>query len=190
MKHLAAFLLILGALAAGFSCRHPSARESSAEAAIPRPKAWPRTPLYDTIYTPVATGSDILIPAATAANIDGEAITIAYPAYRATMYITDSRTPSPAEAEQTEANRRERIELNIGGRTTEVASFSTPAGYDAQIFTTPLGALTPLQFIARRGTRIVSGALVVDRLPSSADSIAPTLSATERDVATLINALR
>lgn len=159
---------------------------------VPLPKAWPRTEIYDTVYRPATPGSDILVNAgAEVAPGDRDGwLNITYPAYRATLFLTDATAASEAEADEILANRRERIDLNINGLRSVESTLTTPSGYDLTMLSTPAGTLTPLQFVARRRQRVISGALVVDRLPVSADSIGPTLAAVEADIINLVKGLR
>ncbi|MCM1029454.1 MAG: hypothetical protein NC342_07605 [Pseudoflavonifractor sp.] len=158
---------------------------------VPLPKGWPRTELYDTIYRPLDARSDLFVNAQASTSLLRRGwVDIAYPAYRATLFITDTLCASAKGADAVAANRLERISLNINGLPTEKGTCDTPSGYRLLTFTTPTGSLTPLQFIARKGERVVSGTLAVGSLPVSADSIAPTLEAVERDVAYMINHLK
>lgn len=177
-------LLLTALIALMEGCGESADRQN----AVPLPKAWPRTAVYDSAYTSVE-GSDIEVNAsATALPADG-GLTVDYPAYRSSIYISDTRVDSDSALKRVEANRLERIDLNIGGRRTEMKEATMPNGVNLRLFVTPQGTLTPLQFVAVGPRRVVSGALVVERLPVSADSIGPTLQAVERDVLHLVKQL-
>ncbi len=182
-------IIVLAALALAACSREEKPAD---QGGIPLPKAWPRTEVYDTIYRQAFDGSDIQVNAGAAIIPDDRKgwINISYPAYRATLYLTDVWAPTAEGADGIEANRRERMDLNINGLRSVETSLSTPAGYNVTLLSTPSGTLTPLQFVARRQRRVVSGALVVDRLPVSADSIAPTLAAVEADIIHLVKGLK
>ncbi len=86
-------------------------------APVPLPRAWPRTPLYEAAYAPVAPGSDIEVAEALEPRITRRRgadswIDISYPAYRATLYLSDLRFSSPAEASDAIDNRLEPTALN------------------------------------------------------------------------------
>lgn len=176
------------------SCGRNSGGDITTDA-VPLPRAWPRTPVYPADYAPVAPGSDIEAIAGLPVSIRPSGhhdswIDISYPAYRATLYLSDTRTASDEATAEAVANRLERMALNAGLQNSEKTEFVTPEGYQATILSTPSGTLTPLQFIAAGRYRVVSGALTIDRLPSSADSLAPTLRAATRDIVHLINRLK
>lgn len=177
MRHPAPALLAAILLIAG--CTRGDKERT---AAVPLPKAWPRTDLYDTAYVAARPGSDIHVNAGASVTTAEGGLTVAYPRYRASLFISDTPARSDADAAGILANRLERIDLNIGGLRTEVSEMDADNGYSLRIFTTPSGSITPLQFIAAADRRIVSGALVMDRIPASADSLAPTLRAVTRDI--------
>ncbi|MDE6588334.1 MAG: hypothetical protein K2K40_08355 [Paramuribaculum sp.] len=172
------------------SCGSGASVDDNATSPVPLPRAWPRTALYDSTYIPAV--ADIEVNASTIVTVshDGHAVDAVYPAYHATLYVTDSRTATVGEADAAAANRIERMKLNAGGRQSEQTTLVTPVGYEALVLVTPVGSLSPAQFIARAPRRVVSGAVVLDRAPVSADSLAPTLDALRRDLLHLITALR
>lgn len=186
-RRLLAASLVAAVLA---SCGARQATERDETAPIPLPRAWPRTALYDTIYAPVREDIELNTSALVDVSPDGTRIDAAYLAYRATLYVTDTRTATVGEADAAEANRIERMSLNTGGLQSEQTAVTTPAGYRAVLLVTPVGSLTPVQFIARAPRRVVSGAVMLDRVPASADSVAPTLTALRRDLLHLITTLR
>ena len=164
-------------------------------APVPLPRAWPRTPLYEAAYAPVAPGSDIEVAEALEPRITRRRgadswIDISYPAYRATLYLSDLRFSSPAEASDAIDNRLERMALNAGGKNMRQTAFDTPAGYSAIVATVSSGCITPVQFVASSPSRVVSGAFTLQTLPHSADSLAPTLEAVRADIVHLIKQLR
>lgn len=184
-----ALLLTAAALAAG--CHRATEAD---RAPAPLPKAWPRTSVYPAAYRAVAPESDIEVVAELEPTVNPSGtdtwITVAYPAYRAALYITDTHTRSEAESSGALENRLERISLNNGGAPSRRRDFATPAGYSAALFSAPSGSLTPLQFVATGKGRVVSGSLLLDRLPASVDSLRPTLDAVEADIVHLINQLK
>lgn len=179
---------LLAALIA--SCGARQSTESGDSAPIPLPRAWPRTALYDTIYTPATEDIEINASALVDVSHDCTRIDAVYPAYRATLYVTDTRAATVDEADAAEANRIERMSLNTGGLQSEQTTVNTPAGYKAVVLVTPVGSPTPVQFMARAPRRVVSGAVVLDRITASADSVAPTLAALRLDLLHLITSLR
>ncbi len=162
---------------------------------VPLPRVWPRTAVYPEVYIPAAPGSDLEVveglTTTQRTTPDGYRwVDISYPAYHATLYLSDMELSSDENTAAARSNRMERMALNSGGRQSEKTEFLTPAGYDALILTTPTGSLTPVQFVATGKRRIVSGAFTLDRVPASADSLAPTLRAVERDIIHLVTHLR
>lgn len=185
----AAALLLIASACTG------TADNDTAASPVPRPRAWPRIAVYPEIYSPVHQESDIETVASLKVGQhttpDGHRwYDIVYPAYRATLYLSDITPGNEEKVAAALENRMERMALNTGGRTSEKNSFITPAGYEATILITPSGSITPVQFAAAGEHRVVSGTFTLSRLPASADSLAPTLRAVERDIIHLIKCLR
>lgn len=172
------------------SCSGRQSTENDDRAPIPLPRAWPRTALYDNIHTPAKDDIEVNASALVDVSPDGTRINVAYPAYRAMLYVTDTHTATVEEADASEANRIERMSLNTGGLQSEHTAITTPEGYKAVMLVTPVGSPTPVQFIARAPRRVISGAVVLDRVPASADSVAPTIAALRIDIHHLITSLR
>ncbi|MCM1520839.1 MAG: hypothetical protein NC098_08645 [Lachnoclostridium sp.] len=166
-------------------------------ASVPRPKAYHRIEIpaerYDTVNV---TGVDI-VKNAEAVFVDkkeGDAsgwFDIVYPSLgNATMYCSITLIDS-SNAENVISNRTERMSLNTGGNRTEISEFVTPAGYECTVLVTPAGTLTPVQFIAAGGERVVSGTLMINAPQGfRPDSIAPVTEAVRRDVEVMLNSLR
>lgn len=180
-------LAILAMIALAEGCGETG--DGTSRGGVPLPKAWPRTAVYDSVYT-AFDGTDLEVNAAAVASAAEGGLTVAYPAYHSSLYISDTCADSDSALKSVEANRLERIDLNIGGRRTEMKEVTMPNGVNLRVFVTPQGSLTPLQFLAVGRHRVLSGALAVDRLPVSADSVRPTLDAVERDVIHLAKQLR
>ncbi|MDE6097896.1 MAG: hypothetical protein K2G24_03315 [Muribaculaceae bacterium] len=160
--------------------------------ASPRRRAYPRVNLYDTVYKPVDSfplrfeaNSAVPLRMPRAGWLD-----IAYPRYGATVHLTVADFPSGRLADEID-RRRERMSLNLYGMTAETRHISSADGsFESVLLVSRDPIATPLQFLAvdSCGT-IVSGAAYFPGLDASsaADSIAPVVSAVERD---LVHALK
>lgn len=159
--------------------------------AVPRPQAYARMALPDSVYTPV-DGVPLHLEGNAAARVDtrddATKIDIAYPGLGAVIYLT--LTPVTDEtAPEVIANRSERMARNAGDNTTEVLDLTTAAG-DARITVTPTGSPTPVQFIARRGDIVVSGQAFVDAAATvRTDSLQPLVDMLRRDVIHMVRTL-
>lgn len=182
-------LYLLTALAT-ISCGHSDRHDIP----VPRHVAYHRITIPDPVYRiskagPVsiqlnASVNDTII---TAGN---SWVTAHYPGMDASIYITVTEI-SPATADETIDNRIERMSLNTGGHTTEVISFTTPAGIDARMTVTRTGSPTPVQFMATDHKEIlVSGAGTAGlSVTAPADSISPITAMLERDIIHLLKTL-
>ncbi len=197
---VAAIILTLTAISS--SC---SGSESNTDrpAAVPRPTAYPRIDLYDTVMKPV----DAVLPLVWLANSqatvtlpqrnvsdDGSTrwLNIEYPRYGVIMYCTFIDVdPSRLQAELD--NRIERISLNIGSNRTEVLEINTPSGFSSRLLVTPHGSVTPVQFLTTDlNRRIISGAAFLKSAPpaGAADSIAPIVNALRDDMIRTLSGVR
>ena len=95
------------------------------------------------------------------------------------MYVTVLRA-SGYELERTLANRRERMALNAGDGLTELTELTGAGSFEGEITVTPVGTITPVQFLSHDGAFAVSGAFCIDRPTESADSLRPVVDAMRR----------
>ena len=157
---------------------------------MPRPQAYPRIAIPDSVFRPVSVG-DITLQlnaAVDSLSVRGSLngswwVTALYNDFDASLFITV--TPlSPADALSTIDNRVERLSLNTGGLPTEVTSFTTSAGLDARIIVTPQGSPVPVQFLVTdHNTLLVSGSATLEAAATAPpDSIAPVIDMLRRDV--------
>ena len=150
----------------------------------PRRHAYPRTEIYDTVYAPAPEAPlSFCVNAAAKAMPDsaGRWLTVEYPLYKATLYVTFSEADSPEGLEATLANRRERISLNLAGASATTTHIASPAGFESVLVEAP-GETLPLQFVSTDGSRwAVSGAVQMQH-PAPYDSVRPTTDAMRRDL--------
>lgn len=162
-------------------CSHKS------DTPVPRPVAYPRIEIYDSVFTPVpylplhfelSRHATITRDSSHAGSLWINAL---YPAYGATIHFT--LTPvNPATAAAVVDNRTERMSLNSGGHPTEITQLIAPSGFSSRILVTPAGSLTPVQFISVSPQWVVSGALYLPGADSNPDSVAPIVNAVYRDL--------
>lgn len=174
MNKISFFTLLLLALLSACTAK---------ETPVPRPTAYPRAAQLPDSTVAVAVGgleSQVNINATSEQPTAGW-LDIEYPQLGATTHITVRRPASPAEVEQAIENRRERIRLNLDGRTAEVFTFTTPQGFECELTVSIDGAPTPVQFLGVSPDGfVVSGATVLQGAWEPADSIAPIKDALQR----------
>lgn len=184
------------------SCSGPGS-DADHPAPVPRPTAYPRIDLYDTVMKPVDAVLPLVWLANTQATVtlphrsvsdDGAIrwINIEYPRYGVIMYCTFIDV-DPARLQAELDNRIERISLNIGSNRTEVIEINTPSGFHSQLLVTPQGTVTPVQFLTTDShRRIISGAAFLKSAPpaGTADSIAPIVNALRDDMIRTLSGIR
>lgn len=178
LKLIMPLLLTAGALA---GCGDGHSRHN----AVPRPQAYARLQLYDSVYAAV----DSLplhweMNAATLSSIRRNApanvwLDIDYPLYQGVANITFIHLPDSAEMARTVANRTERMALNLGGNPAEEYSFATEAGFAVSLL--EARAAVPVQFIAVGRQWVVSGTFTFCHAPQSYDSVMPVVRAVTAD---------
>lgn len=188
MPHILRILLLaVPAMLMAVGCTH--SRTETAE--VPRPKAYPRAGLYDSLYStvdslPLHLELNSQATVATERKNDGTLwVTASYPDYNAKMYITltpvDERT-----IDDVMSNRLRRMALNIGDNA-EPEDFHLEAGSGFEttvLFTADPEVPTPIQFLSTDGRQwVVSGTAYFRSPGQSADSLFPYVDAVRRDVA-------
>lgn len=160
------------------------------EGGIPLPPAYPRIAIADSVFAPLPSlpirweANEWARESARHTNEAGGSVKLdlVYEPYRASLLLTFTPAGSPEKRTGILENRRERMALNTTGLHTRLNTFTTASGITAAILTAPAGSPTPVQFVADTGNWIVSGALLLDSAPASADSIAPVVRAVTRDI--------
>lgn len=166
-------------------------------AALPRPVAWPRTVVCDTIYTTVQglpaqfdvnTGARVVIKEGENPGVD-----IVYPEYNAVIYLTvipGLRTPEHFQSVWD--GRKERVERNIGGVPVNTVRVQNE-GFHCALVTARAATQTPVQLLAgdiNNGV-IVSATAFFNTTVTAAnyDSIAPVAKALAIDMERLASTL-
>ena len=154
-------------------------------APTPRQHAYPRLQLYPATYSPVELRAASLTPlvndSAQVEILSPEWFNIVYPAYGVKVNCTIS-----PYAPDVMANRRERIDRNLGGAVAEAAYL--PAGV---VVVAPGALRTPVQLLATDSARWVLSGVAVSNFPpdAPADSVAPVIDALAKDLTILVNSL-
>ncbi len=192
MKRLMAACGLAGLLLSVGSCGG-----RGGDASVPRPVAWPRVEIPDSVYGSVdAGGVSLLINESADVNVSpaegGTWIDVSYPVFGSPrMYLTLTEC-GPEGLEAVMANRRERESLNLGGQRYELTELSTPGGWSCSMSVARGSMTTPVQILAHDGRRVLSGALTLslpDSLASDPAVIAPVVDAVERDMLVLLKGL-
>lgn len=165
------------------------------ESAVPRPEAFPRANLYDTVYHQLdsvpalfyVNDSTVVVPDDRRSD-DARWVTLSYPRYKALMYLTFTPV-TPATLDGVVDNRIERMSLNAGSSRSELVELTSEGGFACRMLTKRSGTVTPVQFLAVSPALVVSGALFLQHQasPTSPDSLAPVITAVETDI---LHALR
>lgn len=182
------FVVLL--IAAMLSCS-----QSRKDNVAPKPEAFPRSAMYDSIYHEVDS-MPVRFEVNSAARIDrtsGLWLNIEYPLYAATIFVT--MTPvTPETYGDVLLNRRQRQELNIGSAEieTEVERISS-GSFISELLVAPEAKSTPLQFIAVDSVNwVVSGTAFFHNVSNSAsvDSLAPMVGTLHRDIRRMLSTLK
>lgn len=154
-----------------------------ADVPVPRPQAWPRIALYDTVMAYVngtiglTANADAIVNSPRPGWYD-----IDYPRYNATMHVTVTFV-TDSTIDDVRRNRLQRLMLNAGDRPGTSTEFVNDAGWDILMMNTR-GSVTPVQFLATDGvTTVVSGVVYMHdpRAASAYDSVAPVVQAVADD---------
>lgn len=163
-------------------------------ATAPRPKAYPRIAVCDSVYVPLDTmGRHLEFNAGAHVSVDSVGkgglplwLTADYPLYKNVhIYITISSYGADVLA-----NRRERMALNAGDADGVLTELCNPYGFSSEVLLTRYGSMTPVQFIAGSNEVIVSGACYVEGAAECPDSVMPVVDALYADVIHLSKTLR
>ncbi len=155
---------------------------------VPKRPAYPRVQLYEAQYNMPDFPVNFAVNSGASAAVErGEGshwLTIDYPRYDATIYVTATPVAN-ADAMRAEVdNRLRRMELNAGSTPVDETKGST-AGSDWVLTRARGASATPLQFILYppQGTGwVVSGAAFLKGAIAPADSIAPVINALASDL--------
>ena len=163
------------------------------EAAVPRPKAYPRIEIPDSVYNVFSGPFAAFEFNASCDTVQSSktALDVLYGPLNARLYTSQQQFKASENLTEAIANRNTRISLNLGGSQARTSTFVNEAGFECRIVTALDPVPTPVQFYCVSGDgRFVSGAAVFSDVSGSADSIAPAVRALERDVIRLAGSLR
>lgn len=188
--HLAAIVAVAAALAA---CSH-------GDTAVPRPHAYPRIALNDTVYRAVEVSSvrfDVNVDAEVSVR-DG-ACDIHYSRYDATIYVGVAAVkPENGTIAQHWANRLQRMALNLDGVPAHYGDIETPHGCVARLVIADGLTATPVQGLYAdtvSGIVVSAAAFMHDgtltqRGPAAVDSLRPVTEALTADMSRLLRTIR
>lgn len=159
------------------------------EVPVPRPEAYFRLQIPDTVYYPHMLGGEIIMLNAAIDSVEtvtlgnNSWLTASYPDSRATIYLTITDVDASNEA-GVMANRTERMSLNTGGNQCYIENSRTGKGRTATLLITPTGSPTPVQLmIHSRGDKIITVAANCDEAATARpDSIQPVIEMLVRDL--------
>ncbi|MDE7153671.1 MAG: hypothetical protein K2O00_04400 [Muribaculaceae bacterium] len=169
------------------------------ENAVPRRYAYPRPALYPQTYVSAGGAPSLSLNAGaeivadSLLNNGSRWVTVDYPHYNGSIYITFLAT-TPAEFHREFENRMERIGLNAGAGSMEsVTVASEGGGFRGELFSTRGESVSPVQFLAYNkdltlltyGTFNFRQGVDVTRT----DSLAPVINAVRNDMIHLLKHL-
>lgn len=189
MRRLPSYIAVIATIWILAACGNGD--DSRQSAAIPRPTAFPRLTIYDTVFVDSGLPAGFLInasaeakdvtPSDRATTADSRWIDIRYPAYGATLHCTfmpvDAQTRDEAVA-----NRTERISLNLGDNIAEQTELRSPEGVESIILVTKGASLTPVQFLSEGANWVINAALQFDNGHVDTDSVLPIIEAVRNDL--------
>ncbi len=166
--------------------------------AVPRRYAYPRIETYSQDYKGV-TGSGVTFDINSEAitetdSIAGDArwLSLFYPRYNATLYITVTRSTAD-QIDDVINNRKERMMLNNHSAATKIIGPFVSDRFTCTALYAPSGSSTPVQFLASDRDRwVVSGAAFFHdpAAVENADSVRPVVDALMDDVSRLMTTLK
>lgn len=179
-------IVIIAILTSMIAC---SSRENPREIPVPRPEAYFRLNLPDTIYTPHDMGGEIImlnesIDSIVTVNAGKNYwLTASYPDNKATIYLTVTEVTPATEAQVIE-NRTERMSLNTGGNQCYIENSRTGKGRTATLLITPAGSPTPVQLmVIGHADKIITVAANCDEAATARpDSLQPVIDMLVRDL--------
>lgn len=188
MKTLS-FLLPVCLAAMLYACGGQTPRNE----AVPRPTAWPRIALYDSVYHAVDSLAVVFEANAASEIVHTRPgwVNINYPAYAATIYLTVTQTNSD-EIEKVVDNRLERMALNIADNVDARQEHIASPEFESLLLDSPGTRSTPLQFVSTdRHSTVVSGTVFFHNAGqiTSTDSVAPAVESLRSDIVHALNNL-
>lgn len=188
--HMAAFVVTVTVLAA---CSH-------GDTAVPRPHAYPRITLNDTVYRAVEVSSVCFdVNADAELSVRDGACDIHYPRYDATIYVGVAAVkPESVSFADHLANRMERISLNLEGVSAHYNDIEMPSGSIARLVIADGFSATPIQGLYAdtvSGIVVSAAAFMHDgtlaqRGPVAVDSLRPVTESLIADMARLLRSIR
>lgn len=171
-------------------------------AAFPRPEAYPRIEMPDSSYVTIdLPGLPLKINRSAGAKVragesGGAWVDISYNVTGIpTVYVTLTETSGAGETADVIGNRRERMRLNLGGNRAVLTELVSADGWECELMVSRTTLNTPVQFIAHKDSRVLSGALVITMPDNFVDQgsdptvAAPVIDAVERDMLEMLKAL-
>ncbi|MDE6085197.1 MAG: hypothetical protein K2G40_02185 [Muribaculaceae bacterium] len=179
-------LYVIAIIAIATGCQSTPAPR---EVPVPRPEAYFRLEIPDTVYYPSLLGGEIIMLNSAIDSVETVSIgrnswlTASYPGGRATIYLTITEIDASTEAEVME-NRTERMSLNTGGNQCFIENSRTGKGRTATLLITPAGSPTPVQLMIHgHGDKIITVAANCEEAATARpDSIQPVVEMLVRDI--------
>lgn len=168
------------------------------EHSVPKPEAYPHIemPAHDFEIMNVGD-TGIVINTGTTASVEVRGkgntwVTIKYPVgFEANVYLSVINVTHQDSVTQIMANRRERMALNLAGSEGVLTTLVSEGGWDCEMVTSHTSLSTPVQLLARKDDKIVSGALYM-QLPAGTapDSVTPVIDSVSLDILTMLKSLQ
>ena len=192
MKNIINIILVVFVFVAAFTCCN------SKPVPVPRPVAYPRIQLADTVYCPVEAAGYI---ARIMVNCQAEVkvvkkekntiwIDIVYGIYSGAVLHLTVQSVDKTDIASDMANRMQRIEMNIGGNKPQIIEISS-VKFEGIVIKAVSASVTPLQLLATDNhSVIVYGSF---EMPASfstdREMILPVINSVENDMVKLVSEL-
>lgn len=170
----------------------------SGDTGVPRPHAFPRVEMYDTVSRVIDLGhGDIRACAAADIHLKGVgACDIVYPRYGATIYVSIVLA-APDSLDYHWANRNQRIALNLEGVSAHDAAVTAPAGCVARLVVADGVSVTPVQavcidtvrYMVLSATAFMHHPVASDAV-GAVDSLRPVIDALTADLHRIVTDFR
>lgn len=167
------------------------------QTAVPRPVAYPRVQLADTMFCKVESAAmlvDMLANRQTKEVVCKKQsnalwVDLIYEIYnRAVLHITIQSLPS-AELKSAMANRMQRIEMNVGASHTQITELDNGI-FEGIVVKAAEADVTPLQFLATDNkSLLVYGSFEMPSGSDDTEMVSPVVNAVENDMIRMVNNL-
>lgn len=165
---------------------------------VPRPVAYPRIQLADTVYSAVEAAEDIanmLVNSHADIVIKKKEknsiwVDVVYGMYSGSVLHLTLQSVDKIDLAAYMANRMQRIEMNVGGNKSQVTEIKTNR-FEGIVVKSPSSAVTPLQLLAtdNKSVMVYGSFEMPESYIADREMIMPVINSVENDMIKLISEL-